>query len=259
MTDAPIESPFGPGLKLEATPEQLGPFFKAWGAALAEIGGAIEVTRKVDVEGKNKATGAPVRYSFKYLELAPILATALPRLANQGLSFSQVVHMGESGYLLTSILGHESGAFLWSQIPIVIDGNDKQAFGKAITFLRRYTAAPMLGIAAEDSGDPKGLVKPSASTQRPKPAADQRPPAAERRSFRESDPTSCTGEQFQAYNDAVAFVLDKLGKKPGEARLKKEKVPTSEHVNSLTYHDAMAKLRKIAAELGREIEGGSNA
>ena len=93
-----------------------------------------------------KRTGGT--YSFSYAPLDVILDVVRKPLADNGLALVQLL---DGGALLTLLL-HESGAVLEGRTPIP-ETADVQAFGSAITYLRRYAIQSLLGIAAEEDDD----------------------------------------------------------------------------------------------------------
>ena len=92
-----------------------------------------------------------------YATLGAVLASAYPLMTKYGLSLSQFPcgFGGEVG--VTSILMHETGEWLEESIlvkpevqkPLSIN----QAAGVTITYVRRYAAAAILGLVAEEDTD----------------------------------------------------------------------------------------------------------
>lgn len=87
-------------------------------------------------------------YTFKYAPLDSILAAVRGPLAENGLAIVQLL---DEDVLVTSLL-HESGAILSGRTPIP-QSEGVQAYGSAITYLRRYSIQALLGIAAEEDDD----------------------------------------------------------------------------------------------------------
>jgi hypothetical protein len=115
-------------------------------AALAKAQTAFPTVakdKKVTVQTK---TGGS--YSFNYAPLDSILNAVRKPLAANGLVLVQLL---DDGALVTSLI-HDSGALLSGRVDLP-NGSDIQAFGSAITYLRRYAIQAMLGIAAEDDDD----------------------------------------------------------------------------------------------------------
>ncbi len=101
------------------------------------IGGAMAPTGKVD-------TG---RMKYKHLELDVILTTALPLLADNGLT---IMHTQDE-YGVDCIIIHESGQWLRSRAQVGVDEKmGAQEIGSALTYGRRYSLTAILGLAAGD-------------------------------------------------------------------------------------------------------------
>ena len=114
-------------------------------------------------------------YKSQYADLGAVIETAKPVLKNNGLAVSQLVE-GDTGQVgITTMLLHESGEFISSFVTIPVAGqNIAQESGKAITYLRRYALAAILGLYADQDsdGEPthKEPVKASSSPATPQGA-----------------------------------------------------------------------------------------
>lgn len=116
---------------------------------------------------KNKTVSVTTRtggrYEFAYADLTSIIDAAKEPLSSNGLSYVQYVEeAGDKFHLVTQLL-HSSGQWLSGTYPLLIvrekdrDGNDlppsSQQFGSALTFMKRYALAAMLGISADSDDD----------------------------------------------------------------------------------------------------------
>lgn len=90
-------------------------------------------------------------YRFKYAELPTILAACLPALNERGFFFRQYIDPTDKARLITQLL-HAHGS-LECFTPIILAGNDGQAYNSALTYARRSGANLMLGVAGEDDED----------------------------------------------------------------------------------------------------------
>lgn len=115
---------------------------------------AVPLNKTAEVVSKK--TGA--RFTYKYADLAAVLEATVPALNANGILFTQhVVSRGGETVLETTLL-HESGEYLSSMVVLPEVGEaaqmtSVQAFGATITYMRRYTAVAILGIAAEEDTD----------------------------------------------------------------------------------------------------------
>jgi len=93
-------------------------------------------------------------YKSKYADLGSVIETAKPVLKANGLAVSQLVVGGSGQVGITTMLIHESGESISSTVTIPIEGNNiAQEAGKAITYLRRYALASILGMYADEDTD----------------------------------------------------------------------------------------------------------
>ncbi len=111
--------------------------------------------------------------SYKHTTLGAAMAEINPLLGDYGLSLSWETEQGDKGIItvkciLSHALGHSKSTSL-SSLPDKSGGkNDIQAVGSAVSYLQRYTAFALLGIASKDqdddgkgSGSKEGHEKPS--------------------------------------------------------------------------------------------------
>ena len=105
--------------------------------------------REVTVMMKSGGT-----YSFRYATLDHIIEAIRKPLTDNGLWFSQVLESDEGGkYRLITRLLHESGGSIESRTPLLVENTGNQAFGSALTYMRRYALTALLGIAADEDDD----------------------------------------------------------------------------------------------------------
>ncbi len=110
----------------------------------------IERNRTVTVQPRSG--GQP--YQFKYATLSAIIDAIRKPLSANGLAYTQIIsHDIESGfYILTTTL-YCGEQYLSSKTPIIIEGSSNQQFGSALTYMKRYALAAILGIAADEDDD----------------------------------------------------------------------------------------------------------
>ncbi len=131
-------------------------------AALAKAQSTFPPIKRDKVVTVKTKTGGS--YTFAYAPLEAILEAVREPLASNGLAFVQAIDTDE---LVTTLL-HSSGAFLEAHTRLP-ESADIQAFGSAITYLRRYALQAMLGIATEEDDD--GNVS-AGNTMTVKPAVE---------------------------------------------------------------------------------------
>lgn len=116
-------------------------------AALSAFQGSIEQP-KLEKEVKVK-TKSGSSYSFKYADLCACVKAAAPVLKANSLSVCQLVSENK----LVTILSHKSGQWFKSELLLPSPTGDFQAYGSAITYLKRYSYCAILGIVADTDDD----------------------------------------------------------------------------------------------------------
>lgn len=94
-------------------------------------------------------------FKSKYADLASVWEACREALSEHGLAVVQTVGNKESGMVLITTLGHSSGQWIRSEMPIVTAKNDPQTLGSAITYYRRYSLSAIVGVAPEDDDGEK--------------------------------------------------------------------------------------------------------
>ncbi|CAM5999030.1 unnamed protein product [Sphagnum balticum] len=122
---------------------------KSW--ELNELFGALaKAQAEMETAG---LTNANPFFKSKYADLAEIVKSSRPALTKHGLSVIQYIEQNEQGSVLVSMLGHASGQYITSQMPINPAKTDVQSLGSYITYLRRYSYAALVGVVVCDEDD----------------------------------------------------------------------------------------------------------
>jgi hypothetical protein len=124
--------------------ENLNEIFKALSAFQGDLENA---SKNVDKAG----------ITWKYADLAGCINTAKPHLVKHGLAVTQFMGMYDGKQSLTTMLTHSSGQYISDEVQLpdaVLHGssgkNPVQVLGSAITYVRRYNYAAIIGMAQED-------------------------------------------------------------------------------------------------------------
>lgn len=121
--------------------------------------------------GAIKKDNTNPHFKNKYASIESVLNTIEKPLLDAGLGFIQCV---EDLNLITTIYDTESDSVLTSKIPLILNKNDMQQLGSAITYARRYGLVSMFGLEQEDddgnlaSGNNQKPVQKQASQPQPK-------------------------------------------------------------------------------------------
>jgi hypothetical protein len=123
---------------------------------LAEALAKAQGTIKNPIKNKTVSvtTKSGHKYEFQYADLTAIMDAAKRPLADNGLSYVQLLQQSEDAkYKLHTMLLHASGQWIESVTPLLVQEQGSQAFGSALTFMKRYALSAMLGIAADSDDD----------------------------------------------------------------------------------------------------------
>ena len=114
-------------------------------------------------------------FQNKYASLTSIIESIKGPLADNGLSFVQcIVTEGEKTGVQTTLF-HSSGQFISSSFNLLIEKQNMQGLGSAITYGKRYGLSAMLGIVSDEDDDGESASRPSAKPQAPKDFTQSRP------------------------------------------------------------------------------------
>ena len=122
--------------------ESIAALAKALSIAQGELENASKNAENPAFKRGNKAS--------TYADLAEVLNTIRPVFTKYGLSFVQFPTFDAGIASVETMLMHESGEWISSTASSPVTKQDAQGVGSAVTYLRRYAAAAMAGIAQED-------------------------------------------------------------------------------------------------------------
>lgn len=89
-------------------------------------------------------------FKSSYADLNSIWEACRSALSENGLAVVQTVECREREPVLVTTLGHSSGQWMRSEMPIITQKMDPQGIGSALTYYRRYSLASIVGVAPED-------------------------------------------------------------------------------------------------------------
>lgn len=104
-------------------------------------------------------------FKNNYATLESVIDATKPALIKNKLLVTQSVTPANT---LVTTLYHESGEFLSSEVNLLLNRQDMQQLGSALTYARRYSLAALLNIAQEDDDGNVATGKP---TEPQKPAS----------------------------------------------------------------------------------------
>lgn len=122
------------------TSENINEIAAALSKAQVEVGAAIE-------DKKNP------HFRSSYASLYSIWCACKEAVTNNGLSITQPTSIEGDILMLHTILMHSSGQWIRSKTPVSAAKMTPQAIGSAITYMRRYSLAAIVGVAPGDDDD----------------------------------------------------------------------------------------------------------
>jgi len=124
-------------------------------------------------------------FKSKYADLGAVWEACRKPLTDNGLSVVQLPTDADAGRVaLTTMLIHSSGEYLNSTFSTKLMQDSAQGIGSALTYLRRYGLAAIVGIVADEDDDGNA-------------ASASAPPPAEQRAYTNGNGTSGKASEKQ--------------------------------------------------------------
>lgn len=93
-------------------------------------------------------------FKNQYISLGKLVDKVKPVLNEAGVVIIQTPDAsGPSPALTTSLVHVDSGTGVTGTCPLILQKNDPQGVGSAITYMRRYALLSMLGLVADEDDD----------------------------------------------------------------------------------------------------------
>ena len=101
-------------------------------------------------------------FKSKYADLGSVMEACKQNLNDEGIFVIQTPSVvtnetGETDHYLSTTLMHESGQFISGEMKLIMQKNDMQQYGSAITYARRYCLQSMVFLSAEDDDGEKSM------------------------------------------------------------------------------------------------------
>lgn len=222
---------------------------------------------QAEIEGAAKDRVNP-HFKSSYATLASVWDACRPALSKHGLAVVQSPESDGPAVTVHTTLLHASGEWMRSSLTASARDGTPQSIGSALTYLRRYSLASMVGVAPEDDdgndAQPRFDQRPQQQQQR----YDRSPPAPEPSGIGTS-PSSPPSVGQSAAKLAFELVRERLNKVPGytgdEAKQKRKdwftgvlgytKEPANlftayERADAATKLHVQAQLEKLEAGVG---------
>lgn len=145
-------------------------------------------------------------FKSSYADLESVWNACREPLSKSGLSVLQIPTVTKNGLVLRTRLLHISGQWIECSYPVSPTKPDPQSLGSAVSYARRYSLAPMVGVVTEDDDGNGGSTttddKNKKATQTPPNKPPQTPPPA--KSDAKQSPVSSLSEKQIARLFAIA-------------------------------------------------------
>ncbi len=92
-------------------------------------------------------------FKSKYADLSSVWNACKAPLTKNGLSVLQTMESQNGQLTLVTTLAHGSGQWIRSFLPIISQKQDAQSIGSAITYMRRYSLAALVGVTTDEDDD----------------------------------------------------------------------------------------------------------
>jgi hypothetical protein len=114
-------------------------------------------------------------FRTKYADLSSVMDACLPALNANGIAVIQPTTDDEHGrYVETVFIHADTGQELRCRVPLIVNKNDMQGYGSAVTYARRYGLMSMAGIAPEDDDGNAATAAPPSREEPRQPVAAPR-------------------------------------------------------------------------------------
>lgn len=135
------------------------------------LGKIAEAMSKAQAEIKVAVFDKQANYG-PYASFKSVREASIDALSKNGIAVFQPVNFDGKDYFLETLLVHSSGEKITSHIKLLVDKNNMQGLGSAITYAKRYAWSAIAGIVSDDDDDGAEASK----TTLPKDPPPQKPP-----------------------------------------------------------------------------------
>lgn len=105
------------------------------------------------MKGARKDSDNPY-FKSSYADLSSVWEACQKPLTDNGLAVAQTVDYQDGKIFVVTILGHSSGQYLESRLPLPANITDPQKIGAAITYFRRFGLQAITGVCPiDDDGE----------------------------------------------------------------------------------------------------------
>lgn len=121
---------------------------------------ALLEIQEAGIEGVTKDAKNP-HFKNTYIQLGTLLDRVVPELTKRGILLTQTPSAaGPNPALTTSLLHVPSGTEIKGTVPLMLERDNPQGLGSAITYARRYALMSMLCLVADEDDDGQAASLP---------------------------------------------------------------------------------------------------
>jgi len=116
--------------------------------------------------GKVRKDGVNPHFRSRYADINSVLSVVMPVLTSNGIIVTQLPSSENGQHTLVTRMYNADNKddFIESVTPLIIQKNDMQGYGSAVTYARRYALMCMLDLESEDD-DGNRAVQPQQQRQ----------------------------------------------------------------------------------------------
>ena len=193
-------------------------------------------------------------FKNKFASLAAGLEVILPPFTEHGLSIQQHLTTETLGPdtmpMLTTILGHKSGQWIKSSIELILQKNDMQGLGAALTYARRQSAFAIAGIVGDIDDDGNEAAKTPEKTWT-SPAANH---ATVQKPMHNYAPQA-NGALSEAQIKRLWAMASNLGWSPADTLTKIKQEHQKNSPAELTREEYTLLTSKLQVEIDKRLKG----
>lgn len=178
---------------------------------------AAMATAQGQIKGAAKDSTNP-HFKSSYADLASVWEACRDALSSNGIAVIQTPHTDDAGNChVVTMLTHASGQWVRDTFSLPPTKPDPQGYGSAITYMRRYALAAIVGVAPEDddgnaASGGQGSGKPAPrQTKQAAPEQKEEPPHVKDAKALISMANSISDpDEYAAFFDGILPRLDKI-------------------------------------------------
>jgi hypothetical protein len=161
QTDTPTAAPAPCGVLSDYRSPLIGQLVAARAKASADIKRVVK-DKKAEVQSRKDGGRS---YTYSFADLFDVMDAVSDALAAQELALFQTLQERRGALVLVTTLAHSSDQWISSEVRVTGVDAGPQIFGSSMTYMRRYSALGILGIAPDSDSDDDGKAAQTRADQ----------------------------------------------------------------------------------------------